>query len=229
MDSAMFAQLSSSPYFLTALILVSLGIILTAIGLIALFRAQVGSFTVKTVLGLLMLAIGGILGMIAFGINGYQTLTRENVAARISVSPLAPQRFAAIFYYPDGKIANFVIAGDEIYVDAHILKWQPLANLLGLHTAYELDRVGGRYRDIEQERTAERTIHSLAEDKFVNLFDLRQRHTFLSILLDAKYGSATFVPVTQPAELELKISTTGLLMRELERIPSTHDHKLNTP
>ena len=153
--------------------------------------------------------------MVTFGMQGYQTLTREEIAAHISVSPIAPQRFVATFRYPDGRVANYIISGDEVYVDAHILKWQPFANLFGLHTAYELDRVGGRYRDIEQERTAERTLHLLSQDKSVNLFGLRQRHTFLSLLLDAKYGSATFVPVTQPAEFELRISTTGLLMREV--------------
>lgn len=222
MESTMFAQLTSSPYFLSATALVIFGAILIITGFVALMRARVGSFTFQTLLGLLILAIGGLAGMIAFGIQGYQTLTREEVAAYISVSPVAPQRFAASFRYPDGRVANFIIAGDEIYVDAHILKWQPLANLFGLHTAYELDRVGGRYRDIEQERAAERTIHSLSQDKQVNLFVLRQRHTLLSLLLDAKYGSATFVPVTQTAELELKVSTTGLLMREIPLLPKTH-------
>jgi hypothetical protein len=167
------------------------------------------------VLGLLLLSLGGLAGMVAFGIQGYQTLTREEIAARITVSPVAQQRFTATFRYPDGRVANFMIAGDEIYVDAHILKWQPLANLIGLHTAYELDRVGGRYRDIEQERAAERTIHSLSQDKPINLFGLRQRHTILAILLDAKYGSATFLPVNHQAELELRVSTTGLLMRDV--------------
>lgn len=218
----MFAQLTSSPYFLSATALVILGAMLIITGFMALMRARVGSFTFQTLLGLLILAIGGLAGMIAFGIQGYQTLTREEIAAHISVSPLAPQRFAASFRYPDGRVANFIIAGDEIYVDAHILKWQPLANLFGLHTAYELGRVGGRYRDIEQERAAERTIHSLSQDKQVNLFALRQRHTMLALLLDAKYGSATFVPVTQPAELELKVSTTGLLIREIPLLPKTH-------
>lgn len=217
----MFAQLTSSPYFFAAVALLVLGAILTIAGFVALMRARVGSFTLRTVLGLTLLSLGGLAGMIAFGIQGYQTLTREEVAAQISVSPLAPQRFAATFRFPDGRVANFIIAGDEIYVDAHILKWQPLANLLGLHTAYELDRVAGRYRDIEQERTAERTIHSLSQDKLVNLFGLRQRHTFLAILLDAKYGSATFVPVIQPAELELRVSTTGLLMREVSPLPKS--------
>lgn len=217
----MIAQLTSSPYFLAAVALVVFGVILTLAGLVALMRAHVGSFTLRTVLGLLLLSLGGLAGMIAFGIQGYQTLTREEVAARISVSPVAPQRFAATFRYPDGRVENFIIAGDEIYVDAHILKWQPLANLFGLHTAYELDRVAGRYRDIEQERTAERTIRSLSQDKPINLFGLRQRHTFLAILLDAKYGSATFVPVIQPAELELRVSTTGLLMREVSTAPKS--------
>lgn len=210
----MLTQLTSSPYFLSGTALVIFGIILTVAGFVSLLRARVGSFTLQTLLGLLMLAVGGLAGMIAFGIQGYQTLTREEVAAHISVSPVAPQRFAATFRYPDGRTSNFIIAGDEIYVDAHILKWQPLANLFGLHTAYEFDRIGGRYRDIEQERTAERSIHSLSQDKPVNLFGLRQRHTFLALLLDAKYGSATFIPVTQPIELEVKVSTTGLLMRE---------------
>lgn len=215
----MFAQLTSSPYFLSAIALVAFGIFLTISGFIALMRAQISSFSLRTVLGLLLLALGGLAGMIGLGTQGYQTLTRETVAARISVSPVAPQRFAATFRYPDGRIDNFIIAGDEIYVDAHILKWQPLANFFGLHTAYELDRVGGRYRDIEQERTAERTIKSLNLDKPVNIFDLRQRHTMLALLLDAKYGSATFVPVIQAAELELRVSTTGLLIREFNITP----------
>jgi hypothetical protein len=217
----MSAQLTSSPYLFAAVAFLVIGTILTIAGFVALMRARVGSFTLRTVLGLILLSLGGLAGMIAFGLQGYQTLTREEIAAQISVSPIAPQRFAATFRYPDGRVENFIIAGDEIYVDAHILKWQPLANLLGLHTAYELDRVAGRYRDIEQERTAERTIHLLSQDKPVNLFGLRQRHTFLALLLDAKYGSATFVPVIQPAELELRVSTTGLLMREVSTAPKS--------
>ncbi len=215
----MFAQLTSSPYFLSATILVIVGILLTITGFVALLRARVASFSIQTLFGLLLLSIGVLAGMIAFGIQGYQTLTREEIVAHISVSPIAPQRFVASLRYPDGRVANFKISGDEIYIDAHILKWQPLANLFGLHTAYELNRIGGRYRDIEQERTAERTIHTLSQDKPVNLFGLRQRSTFLSLLFDAKYGSATFVPVTQAADLELKISTTGLLIRDVTALP----------
>ncbi|HEU0186757.1 MAG TPA: hypothetical protein VFR06_02565 [Gallionellaceae bacterium] len=211
----MFDQLSHSPFLIAALIFGIVGIILVVTGTVALFRAQILSFSVQALLSLLLIACGVISGMIAFGIQGYQALTREEVAARISVAPIAPQRFVAVFQFPDGRKARYTIAGDEIYVDARILKWQPIANIFGLHTSYELDRLGGRYRDINQELHAERTLYALGQPKQVDLFSLRERHTFLAPLLDAKYGSATYIPVTQAAELELRVSTTGLLMREI--------------
>ena len=64
------------------------------------------------------------------------------------------------------------------------------------------------------ERSAPRTIYLLREARPVELFGLRQRHAFLAPLYDAEYGSATFVQVTQPANLEVRVSTTGLLIRD---------------
>ena len=211
----MIAQIMNSPFLIAAIALLFFGVTLSIAGMVSLFRAKTGSFVFQAFVGILMIFTGVLAGMIAFGIQGYHALTNEEIVAHISVSPIAPQRFAATLRYPDGKIASYILAGDEIYIDAHILKWQPLANLFGLHTAYELDRIGGRYQDIEQERSAERTLQSLKQEKPVNLFELRQRHTSLAILVDAKYGSATFIPVSAAAELELRISTTGLLLREI--------------
>lgn len=173
-------------------------------------------FAGRTLLGLLLLALGGLFGTIALGVQGYRALTHEEVAARITVRPSGAQRFAATFHYPDGRDSTFELAGDEIYVDAHILKWKPIANLIGLHTAYELDRVAGRYHAINEERAGARIVHSLGRDRPVDLYGLRRRHEFLAPLLDAEYGSATFVPVTRPAEFELRVSTTGLLIREVK-------------
>ena len=173
-------------------------------------------FIIWTLTGLFLLSLGGLAGTISIGIQGYRALTREDVAARLFVRPAGIQQFSATVRFPDGHEVVYELAGDEIYIDAHILKWKSFANLLGLHTAYELDRVGGRYRSIEQERSAVRTVYSLGHDKLVDLFGLRQRFAFLAKLFDAEYGSATFVPVTREAELELRVSTTGLLIREID-------------
>jgi len=210
----MLPELAASPFFLAAAVLAALGLILIFAGVTALFRARPIRFTLRTLAGLLLLALGALAGTISIGIQGYHALTHEALAAHIHVRPLGPQRFQATLRYPDGRETTFQLSGDEIYVDAHILKWKPVANVLGLHTAYELDRVAGRYRDIAQERSASRTIYQLSEERSVDLFGLRRRYEFLSPLLDAEYGSATFVPVSKPVELELRVSTGGLLIRE---------------
>jgi hypothetical protein len=206
---------ATSPFVLAALLFGLLGIILVTSGLVALLRMRPLRFALRTLLGLLLLSLGALSGGIGVGMRGYRALTREDVAARVLVRPLGSQRFEATFRVPDRPEMTFELAGDQIYVDAYILKWTPMANVLGLHTAYELDRVAGRYDDIAQERSAERTIFSLGEDKAVNLFGLRRRYAALAPLLDAEYGSGTFVPVKWRAEFEVRISTTGLLIREV--------------
>jgi hypothetical protein len=211
------ADLPTPALIVSALILGALGVLVLVAALVALVRVRPIAFAFRTLVGLLLLSLGSIAGMVGLGIQGYRALTREDVVARLSVRPAAPQRFFVTFRYPDGREMAFDVAGDEVYVDAHILKWKPLANIIGLHTAYELDRLQGRYQDIKQERVAERTVHSLRQEKPVDLFRMRQRYDFISALYDAEYGSATFVPVTKPAELELRISTTGLLMREAKQ------------
>ena len=57
----------------------------------------------------------------------------------------------------------------------------------------------------------------LSRDKPLDLFNLRRRYTLLAPLLDAEYGSASYVVVSRPAEIELRVSTTGLLMREVKQ------------
>lgn len=208
-------DLFATPITLVAIVLGAIGGVLVGAGLAALVRARPLRFALRTLAGLLLLACGALLGTIAIGTQGYRALTREDLAARLIVRPTGPQRFSATVRFPEGSEKAFDIAGDEIYVDARILKWKPVANFLGLHTAYELDRIAGRYRSIDQERTAPRTIYSLAEDKSIDLFTLRQRHAFLAAFFDADYGSGTFTRVTGPAELEVRVSTTGLLIREV--------------
>ena len=210
-------DLPTPALIVSAMILGGLGLLVLIAAVVALFRVRPIAFAFRTLVGLLLLSLASIAGLVGLGIQGYRALTREDVVARLSVKPAAPQRFSVTLRYPDGRELPFEVAGDEVYVDAHILKWKPIANMIGLHTAYELDRLQGRYQDIKQERVAERTVHSLRQDRPVDRFSMRQRYDFMSALYDAEYGSATFVPVTRPAELELRISTTGLLMRELKQ------------
>ena len=48
-------------------------------------------------------------------------------------------------------------------------------------------------------------------------FSLARRFRLLRPLVDAEYGSAAFVAATRPVEYEVRVSTTGLLMRPVLR------------
>lgn len=183
-------------------------------------RARIGSL-VSVLTGVLCVTIALLCGTITVGVRGYRALTQEVVAATIRTEPIGPQRFRATVTMPDSSLHMYDLAGDEVYVDAHILKWRPLANLLGLHTAYELDRIAGRYHKVSDEQTRERTVYSLAQDKPFNTFDLARRYWVLRPFVDAQYGSATFINATAASRpedarsvtYEVRVSTTGLLVR----------------
>jgi hypothetical protein len=177
------------------------------------------SFSARALFALLFAGLCALCLLVVVATQGYQALTREDVAVEVHVQPAGRQAFSARFVFPDGRQATHRLSGDQLYVDAHILKWKPVANLLGLHTAYELDRVSGRYASLEDEQALPRTVHSLAQTKRLDLFDLRQKYAPLAFLVDAEYGSATFVDVKAPAVLEVRVSNTGLLVRPKRTAP----------
>lgn len=197
--------------------------ILGALGALCLVLAVLGfrgrrfiAASTATLAGLLWLSLAALFVTLGAGLAGYRALTREEVALRVMITPLAGKKFLADARFPEGRAETWEITGDQLYVDARILKWHGIANLLGLHTAYELDRIGGRYRDIAEERAAPRTIHALGAPKPFDLFEWVERHTWMAPLVDAEYGSATFIDVDDIAAYEVRVSTTGLLIRKVE-------------
>lgn len=182
-------------------------------------RRPLGSL-LATLVGLVFLLLALLAGAIVVGTHGYRALVYEEVAANVITEPLSEGTFRARFLLADGEARVYELSGDQLYVDAHILKWKPLVNLLGLHTAYELDRVAGRYARLEDEQTRPRTVYSLAASKPFNFFDIARRVPLLDPLVDAEYGSASFVPARQGGAYELRVSTTGLLFRALQPGPA---------
>ncbi|MBT8335152.1 MAG: hypothetical protein KJO11_01020, partial [Gemmatimonadetes bacterium] len=164
-------------------------------------------------LGLLFASLGALSATLGVSTQGYRALTSEELAATVTTVPTGPRTFQAYVEFPDGRDTTLAVAGDQVLVDARILKWHAVGNLIGLRTQYELDRLTGRYVDVGDERALERSVHSLGRDSRLDLYELLERYSLLRLLVDAEYGSATFVEVTEPGRFEVLVSTTGLLIR----------------
>lgn len=206
----------SDVLFYAAAALAVISLVLLGIGIVAFRRRRWLGSLGSTGTGALFLSLSALSATLGVSTQGYRALTHEEVAATVTTVPTGPQAFQAFVEFPDGRSVTLPVAGDQLLVDANILKWHPIANLLGVHTQYELDRLTGRYIDIEDERTRSRTVHSLKTDKPVDLFHLARRYTLLALLVDTEYGSATYIEVQRPARFEVRVSTTGLLIREAQ-------------
>jgi hypothetical protein len=186
---------TSTPSMTIALAAI-LGILALAAGgsaLLALVHARIGRFVFRSVVALVLFGAASVLALISLGVQGMRALTHEETAARIKLVPTAPQRYTATVSFADGRVERYELAGDQIYVDGHIVKWTPLANMLGLQTSYRLDRISGRYRTLADENTAPRTVYALGTPAIVDLVALASRMP-LADFFDAEYGSATYVP-----------------------------------
>jgi hypothetical protein len=169
--------------------------------------------TTVTALFTSLAALAATLGL---STQGYRGLTSEEVAMTVTTVPTGEHSFQAYVEFADGRDTTLSVMGDQVLVDARILKWHYFVNVLGLRTQYELDRLSGRYVAIEDELSRDRTVHALHSEKRVDLYDLAERYSPLSLLVDTEYGSATYIEVDRPARFEVRVSTTGLLVREIE-------------
>jgi len=165
-------------------------------------------------ISLFLLATGAVLAGLQTGMQGYRQLSDEQTVLQIETFPLSHQRFSVLVTWPDGDEKAFYLYGDQLYIDAQILKWKSAANVLGLQTYYELDRIGGRYLQIADEQEKPRSLYSLKKTKSIDMYSVAEENQWLNPLVDTSYGSATFLDINEPGKWELRVSTTGLLIRK---------------
>jgi hypothetical protein len=196
------------------LVIAIFGLLLLVLACQRLFRARVLAATTSGLTGALLLAIAAVLFVVSLNLHTYARLTHERPVAEIVFEARGPQRFnATLAQVPSGEIQMFVLAGDEWQLDARVLKWKGWATLLGFDAQYRLERVSGRYRDIGQERTAERTVYALSENPGVDLWQLTLDHPGRLPFVDAVYGNAAYMPMSDGARYEVSITQSGLIAR----------------
>ncbi|MEX1031940.1 MAG: cation/multidrug efflux pump [Cellvibrionaceae bacterium] len=166
--------------------------------------------------GLLLVVLGLTLAMSAFDLYSYKQIVAEKSVATISFEQLGPQRYNAILVDSKGQENRYELAGDQWQLDARLLKWPSSMAAVGIKPGYRLDRISGRYYSLDKERNAERTVYALNENRIgVDVWEFfHERGRWLN-LVDAVYGSATFVPMADDALYEVMLSHTGLLARPL--------------
>jgi hypothetical protein len=157
------------------------------------------------------LGIAGILLLMSY--LGYQRLTAEQLVGVIEFSESGAEEYTARLMV-DGELDRVLpLRGDEWQLDARVLTWKPPATILGLEPVYQLERLSGRYSSVERERNEPRTVHSLAEERPLDLWSLARNFPKMTPGIDAYYGTATYLPMADGARFRITLSRDALIAR----------------
>lgn len=160
------------------------------------------------------LALAGLAIALAFNLYTYRRLSYEQPVAHLRFEALGPQYYRAIVTPVHGQKRVFDLHGDQWQLDAEVLKFRPLANLLGFDALYRLDRISGRYDTLAGQRDHKPSVYALhPPDRGLSVWWIAQRLPHWADLVDAEYGSATYLPMADNAEYNVTLSQSGLVAR----------------
>jgi len=183
-------------------------------GMYVLIRNQWVMQWLKGTAGLVLILAAVYFSLFALNLFSYQALTRETPVATVSFREVAPQVFSVTVAQPDGTNTQYELKGELWQLDARIIKWKGLFALFGFSPGYQLDRISGRYLSLEDELSLERTVYEVKNPAIG--FDIwKSAQDGWSLMVDASYGSATYLPMANGAIFEVTLSNTGLVGRPL--------------
>ncbi|HET7371589.1 MAG TPA: hypothetical protein VFK45_12210 [Gammaproteobacteria bacterium] len=201
--------------YLAVIVIAAFALMVVLSGLMRFRRRQIVRGSVQTLSGCCVGLIAAVALLIGLNLLTWQRFTHERPVARLSFSQLGPQHFAVDVHFADGRDRHVTLHGDEWQLDARILKWKSVATLLGFDPLYRIERIHGRYDDLHQAQTAPPSVVGLGDAKGLSLWNLAHNQAGWLPFVDASYGSATYLPMTDGARYVVMISNTGLLARPL--------------
>jgi hypothetical protein len=155
-----------------------------------------------------------IISLIGVNLDTYQRLTKEELIASIQFWQSGSQQFLAVLTQSDaGDGQSYLLNGDEWQIDARILKWKPTAIVAGLDSRYRLERLSGRYRNIDQERYDQRSIFDLSSEPGLELWPVLIKLQNHLDWIDTYYGNSVYLPMADQAIYQIVLTQSGILSR----------------
>lgn len=169
----------------------------------------------KKSLSFLALLVATPLALVGVNLHTFHRLTDEAQIARLRFVEMGPQQYAVELRTGDFCTPrHFEIKGDEWRLDARFLKWKPLANLVGFDAMYRLDRLSGRYSDINAANSAPHVAYQVGEKPAVDLTDyLREDWKYWSPV-DTSFGSSVYEVIDPAYDYAVYRTQSALLVRK---------------
>jgi hypothetical protein len=163
-----------------------------------------------------MIIPGAFLLLAGSNLLTYTRLANEQSVAEIRFSRLDNGHYLALLTVGKEE-RRFVLNGDQWELDARVIKWKPWANLLGLDAGFRLERIAGRFSDIDKANLVAPKAYELAPHSMVDVWAIAQKNSRWLPFFDAAYGSSVYLPMADGLVYRVSMSQSGLLARTLDK------------
>ena len=165
--------------------------------------------------GLLLLALAGLIALVANDVRSYQPLPEGKPLVTLSFQALGPQRYQ-VSLLQGAEERLITLEGDLWQLDARLLPWKGLAGLIGLQPGYRLEQVSGRFLAIEQQDVAQFTRVALSASPYgIDLWRWLRAGQHDLFLLDAQARRVTYLPMADGAVYSVSLTPAGLLAQPM--------------
>ncbi|MBU1086331.1 MAG: hypothetical protein KKD05_02310 [Candidatus Omnitrophica bacterium] len=154
-----------------------------------------------------------------FYLNSYKLLLERELVAIVvcDKATQSNQLVLNIEFFNNNQSAKkqtFNFNADEWVIESRIIKWKPLLGFFGMQRYYKLERLSGRYLDIEKEKALPRLVYNIA-DKPDRLWMFFYKYQKCFPFIDAVYGNSAFVQYVPDARYNVYMTATGLMIKDV--------------
>lgn len=165
--------------------------------------------------GLLLLALGAVVALVAWDVTAYRPLPQDKPLARLVFEAEGSQRYQVRLEH-NGQTRFATLEGDLWQLDLRILQWKGLASLIGLESGFRLQRLSGRYLAVEQQEQARHVRIELAQSLLgMDFWAWLQDCRCSSLLVEAQHRRVSFLPIADGAEFTIEMTPTGPLAQPI--------------
>ena len=163
----------------------------------------------------LLFAAGAVVLLVGSNLYTFHRLTDESPIAELRFRKTGLQEYEATIAYGDFcHPEKHLIYGDQWRMDAQFLKWRSWANLLGFDSMYRIDRLGGRYLDVQDENSRRHLVHELHPEEQPDLLSILDSYNGRLSPVDTLYGSSVYDVVQEGILYRVYRGQSGLLVRK---------------
>lgn len=109
---------------------------------------------------------------------------------------------------------TFIFNADEWVIEGRIIQWRSFLGLFGVRSYYQIERLSGRYLNIEKEKKSPRLVYALY-DKADNFWYFLYKNQRFIPFVEAAYGNSAFIRYEPGKIFYVYVTHSGFMIKDM--------------